>query len=88
MRCASDCYRFLLDFKAALPLVQRLVALEQQLHGPRSVSHTKVLHGLCLVHMGLKAFPAARKAITEGRAGPATRQTVWDVAVDVGGYGP
>jgi hypothetical protein len=54
---------------------QRLVALAQQLHGPHSMEHADALRGLCLVHLGLKAFPAARKAIAEaghdGRAGPA-----------------
>jgi tetratricopeptide (TPR) repeat protein len=68
VKCASDSYRLLLDCKAALPYAQRLVALEQQLHGPRSMEHADALHKLCMVHAGLKAFPAARKAITEAFA--------------------
>jgi hypothetical protein len=61
----SDCYRCLLDFKAALPHVQRWVVLAQQLFGPRSDGHAQALKGLCMVQAGLKAFPAARKAISE-----------------------
>ncbi len=53
------------DCKAALPLAQRHVALEQQLHGPRSRQHAEALTVLCMVQQGLKAFPQARKAITE-----------------------
>ncbi len=61
----STCYRFLFDFKAALPHVQRLLALEKQLHGPLSLQNATALKGLCMVQRGLKAFPQARKAITE-----------------------
>ncbi len=58
----------LLDFKAALPHAQRLVVLAQQLFGPRSAGHAQALTGLCMVQQGLKAFPAARKAISEALA--------------------
>ncbi len=61
----STCYRFLDDFKAALPHAQRLLALQQQLHGPRSWQHAEALKGLSMVQRKLKAFPQARKAITE-----------------------
>jgi tetratricopeptide (TPR) repeat protein len=61
----SDRHRFLGDYKAALPHTQRLLALEQQLHGPRSRQHAEALKVLCIVHRGLKAFTQARKAITE-----------------------
>jgi hypothetical protein len=40
---ASGCYRFLRDFKAASPHAQRLVALEQQLHGPRCGMPTRCM---------------------------------------------
>jgi tetratricopeptide (TPR) repeat protein len=66
--CLGVCYRALLDFKAALPYAQRLVVLAQQLLGPRSVGHAQALKGLCMVHQGLKAFPPARKAISEALA--------------------
>ena len=62
------CYRRLGDSKAALPHAQRHVVLEQQLSGPRSLGHAMALKGLCMVHTGLKAFPAARKAIKEALA--------------------
>jgi tetratricopeptide (TPR) repeat protein len=62
------CYRFLGDFKAAFPHTQRRVVLAQQLGGPRSDIHAEALKGLCMVQAGLKAFPAARKAISEALA--------------------
>jgi tetratricopeptide (TPR) repeat protein len=52
------------DYKAALPHAQRLLALEQQLHG-RSRQHAEALKVLCMVQRKLKALPQARKAITE-----------------------
>ncbi len=52
----------LCDFKAALPLVQRWVALEQQLAGLRSL-RSKALSELCRVQNGLKDFVAAIKAM-------------------------
>jgi hypothetical protein len=61
------CYRSLLDFSAALP-VQRAVVLVSQHFGPRSLLHAAALKGLCLVQTGLKAFPAARRAIVEALA--------------------
>ncbi len=61
----GGCYRFLDDFKAALPHVARAVVLAQLLYGPRSLGHAKALKELCMVQAGLKAFPAARKAIAE-----------------------
>jgi tetratricopeptide (TPR) repeat protein len=61
----SSCYRHLSDDKSALLHAQQKVALEQQLHGPRSCQHAVALKVLCMVHQGLKAFPQARKAITE-----------------------
>jgi tetratricopeptide (TPR) repeat protein len=64
----SGCYCLLLDFKAALPLVQRWVVLDQQLAGPRSQRHAKALQQLCMVHRGLKDFVAASKAIKEALA--------------------
>ena len=64
----TGCYRCLLDFKAALPYAERHVVLEQQLHGPRSLERALALKGLCMVHQGLEAFPAARKAIAEALA--------------------
>ena len=64
----SGCYRFLEDSKAALPHAERWVVLVQELHGPRSLDHAQALKELCMVHQGLKAFPAARKAIVEALA--------------------
>jgi tetratricopeptide (TPR) repeat protein len=61
----SACYRVLDDDKAALPHTQRWLALEKQLHGPRSRRHAGALKMLCRVQRGLKAFPQARKAIVE-----------------------
>jgi hypothetical protein len=61
----SACYRFLGDYKSALPLAQRQVALEQQLHSPRSRQHAVALKVLCMVQRQLKAFPQARKGIAE-----------------------
>jgi hypothetical protein len=61
----SESYRALGDLKAALPLAQRWVALDQQLHGPRSRRHARALKVLCMVHGELQAFPQARKAIVE-----------------------
>jgi tetratricopeptide (TPR) repeat protein len=61
----SDCYRFLNDYKAALQHEQRNVELVQRLHGTRSLQHARALKGLCMVHAGLEAFPAARKAISD-----------------------
>jgi tetratricopeptide (TPR) repeat protein len=66
--CLGSCYRALLDLRAALPHAQRCVVLAQQLFGPRSVGHAQALKGLCLVQTGLKAFPAARRAIVEALA--------------------
>jgi hypothetical protein len=63
--CLGSCYRCLHDFKAALPYAQRGVVLAQQPFGPRSRGHAEALKGLCIVQAGLKAFPAARKAIAE-----------------------
>ncbi len=65
---ASGCYRFLDDFKAALPLAQRRVVLEQELAGPRSLGHAETLWQLSMVHRGLEDFVAARKAIKEALA--------------------
>jgi tetratricopeptide (TPR) repeat protein len=65
---ASSCYLYLCDFKAALPLVQRGVVLEQQLAGPRSLGHAQALPELCMVQRGLKDFVAASKAIKEALA--------------------
>ena len=67
VNCLSQCYRFLRD-KAALPHAQRLVVLTQELFGPRSLGHALALQELCMVHGGLKAVPAARKAIVEALA--------------------
>jgi tetratricopeptide (TPR) repeat protein len=63
--CLSSSYGFLSDEKSALPHTQRWVALEKQLHGPRSQHRAVALKVLCMVHRGLQAFPQARKAITE-----------------------
>ncbi len=68
MLLASGCYRCLLDFKTALPLVQRWVVLEQELAGPRSLRHAQALQDLCIVQRGLKDFVAAGKAIKEALA--------------------
>jgi tetratricopeptide (TPR) repeat protein len=68
MLVAIGCYRALLDFKAALLLAQRFVVLEQQLAGPRSLRHAKVLQELCMVHQGLKKYIAASKALKEALA--------------------
>jgi tetratricopeptide (TPR) repeat protein len=65
---ASECYRFLLDFKAALPLAQRCVVLAQQLAGLRSLRHAQALQELCVVQTGLKNSVAASKAIKEALA--------------------
>jgi tetratricopeptide (TPR) repeat protein len=65
---AIGCYRALLDYKAALPLVQRGVVLEQQLAGPRSLRHAQALQELCMVQSGLKDFVAASKATKEALA--------------------
>jgi tetratricopeptide (TPR) repeat protein len=65
---ASSCYRCLSDFKAALPLAQRCVVLEQQLAGPRQLRHAQALKQLSLVQSGLKDFVAASKAIKQARA--------------------
>jgi tetratricopeptide (TPR) repeat protein len=62
------CYRFLDDYKAALPHKQRGLVLTKQLFGARSKEHAWALQGLCMVHTGLKAFPKARKAIGEALA--------------------
>ena len=64
----SGSYHFLEDFKAALPHAEHHVVLEQQLSGPRSLGHAMALKVVCMVHRGLKAFPAARKAIKEALA--------------------
>ena len=64
----SACYRALVDHKAALPHAERKLVLAQELFGPRSWGHARALQGLCMVHMGLKAFPEARKAIVEALA--------------------
>ena len=64
----STAYRRLEDFEAALPHAERWVVLEQQLYGARSQDRAAALKGLCLVHTGLKAFPAASKAIQEALA--------------------
>jgi tetratricopeptide (TPR) repeat protein len=63
-----NCYRSLFDFKAALPHAQRSLVLAQELFGPRSAGYADALKGLCLVHMRLKAFKAARKAVEEALA--------------------
>ncbi len=68
MGCLSNCYRFLGNFKAALPHVRRELVLTKQLFGARSKEHAWALQGLCMVHRGLKAFPEARKAIGEALA--------------------
>ena len=68
VNCLSQCYRFLRDDKAALPHVERKLVLAQNLFGPRSLGHAGALQGLCMVHMGLKAFPEARKAVVEALA--------------------
>jgi hypothetical protein len=65
---ASGCNRYLCDFKAALPLAQRVMVLEQQLAGPRSLGHARALMQLCMVQNGLKDFVAASKAIKEALA--------------------
>jgi tetratricopeptide (TPR) repeat protein len=57
----STCYRFLLDFKAALALSQRLLALAE----PHSHARAVALTGVCLDYLGLHAFYEARTAITE-----------------------
>jgi hypothetical protein len=50
------------DFKAALPHAQRRVVLAQH------VQMVTPGRGLCMVQAGLKAFPAARKAISKALA--------------------
>jgi tetratricopeptide (TPR) repeat protein len=65
---ASGCYRALQDFKAALPLAQRCVVLEQQLAGPRSLRYAHALQDVCVVHQVLKDFVAASKAIRQALA--------------------
>jgi tetratricopeptide (TPR) repeat protein len=64
----SNCYRFLDDYKAALPHKQRGLVLTKQLFGARSREHAWALQWLCRVRGGLKAFPKARKAIGEALA--------------------
>ena len=64
----STSYRFLGDYKVALPHVQRVLVLAQEVFGPRSPGHAVALGELCMLHTGLKAFPAARKAIVEALA--------------------
>jgi tetratricopeptide (TPR) repeat protein len=62
----SVCYRALLDFEAALPHAQRCVDLTQRVQGGvRSLQYARALKGLCMVHLGLKDFPAARSVVTE-----------------------
>ena len=68
MSCLSNAYRLLCEFKAALPHAERKLVLAQDLDGPRSLGHAMALEGLCMVHTALKAFPTARKAITEALA--------------------
>ncbi len=62
------CYRSLDDFTASLPHALRGVVLAQQLFSLRSAAHAAALKGLCMVQTGLKAFPAARKAMAEALA--------------------
>jgi hypothetical protein len=52
MGLASGCYRFLDDFKAALPLAQRRVVLEQELAGPRSLRHAQALQSCARCRVG------------------------------------
>ncbi len=67
-RWRVDVTRALLYFKAALPLAQRVVVLEQKLADPRSLGHAEALEGLCVVYLGLKDFVAANKTIKEALA--------------------
>jgi tetratricopeptide (TPR) repeat protein len=87
---ASGCYRALDDFKAALPLAQRRVVLEQELAGPRSLGHTQALTELCMVQRGLKDFVAASKAIKEAlvimeELGLQRREQYGSMLVELGG---
>jgi hypothetical protein len=68
VRRLSNCYRFLYDYKTALPHAQRGLVLTKQLFGARSKEHAMALWGLCMVNRGLKAFPEARKAVGEALA--------------------
>jgi len=61
------CYRSLENFDAALPTVERQIVLYQT-HQNRSLGHAAALYDLCMVRVGLKMFPEARKAITEALA--------------------
>jgi long-chain acyl-CoA synthetase len=62
----SRCYRFLFDFKTALPHGERSVQLARS-HWPRSREHAVALKEVSMVHRGLKDFPAAREAIVEAQ---------------------
>jgi tetratricopeptide (TPR) repeat protein len=64
----STCYRFLDEYEAALPHAQRRLELALQLDRPRSRGHAGALEELSDVQTGLKAFPDARKAVTEALA--------------------
>jgi tetratricopeptide (TPR) repeat protein len=59
------CLRFLLDYRAALPLTQRLLALAVRFKGPRSEVHAVAPRALCLDYLGLRAFSEASAVITE-----------------------